>query len=501
VACSRRCTPTRERWRAVIRNPLRHEEQAVNTATAQTGAAASKPRHSNPFGNLSAVRRLVAPAVTRPFAVVETVVFMLVVFGLCWTFDRADPLLLKSGFPWLWFAPFVIGLRYGTLLGLLASAMVVAAWYLLGGSHGEAWPLMFFIGGFLQTVVAGHFGDTWGHRAARASTINDYLNDRLVAITNSHYLMRLSHERLEKDLLSRPTTLRDSITELRRLSVLGESAGEDSDETQGTPMRHLPGAHGLLEFVAQVCQIEVAALFPVLNGQVSTQAAARVGDDFALAPDDELVTHAVSTMSVAHLKSEDIPVAQSQYLVCAPLVSADGQLLAMLVIKRMPFLSLNFDNLQLLLVLLGYYADGVEHADLVAGILAVVPGCPYEFALDLGRLTRLQRDAGIASSMVALAFPRDEAGDSLFEHVIRRRRALDLMWPVQTASQSVLVNLMPATDTTGIDGYLARIETSLSAQFNLDLESARVGVHTLHLGAMDPGPALQRLLKRSGLDV
>lgn len=470
------------------------------TATAQTGAAASKTRHSNPFGNLGAVRRLVAPAATRPFAIVETIVFMLVVFGLCWAFDRKDPLLLNSGFPWLWLAPFVIALRYGTLLGLLASAMTVGAWYLLGASHGQAWPLMFFTGGLLQTVVAGHFGDTWGHRAARASTINDYLNDRLVAITNSHYLMRLSHERLEKDLLSRPTTLRDSITELRRLSVLGESASQDG-ATPPASLRALPGAHGLLEFVAQVCQIEVAALFPVRNGQVGREAAARVGDDFALAPDDELVTHAISTMSVAHLKSEDIPVAQSQYLVCAPLVSADGQLLAVLVIKRMPFLSLNFDNLQLLLVLLGYYADGVEHSGLVQGILAAVPGCPYDFALDLGRLTRLQRDAGIASSMVALAFPRDEAGDSLFEHVIRRRRALDLMWPVQTASQSVLVNLMPATDTTGIDGYLARIEGSLSAQFNLNLETARVGVHTLHLDTMDPGPALQRLLKRSGLDV
>ena len=472
----------------------------MNTATAQTGATASKPRHSNPFGNLGAVRRLVAPAATRPFAIVETVVFMLVVFGLCWAFDRTDPLLLNSGFPWLWLAPFVIALRYGTLLGLLAGAMTVGAWYLLGGSHGEAWPLMFFTGGLLQTVVAGHFGDTWGHRAARASTINDYLNDRLVAITNSHYLMRLSHERLEKDLLSRPTTLRDSITELRRLSVVQESVSQDTTGPSA-PLRALPGAHGLLEFVAQVCQIEVAALFPVRNGRAGGEAAARVGDDFALAPDDELVTHAISTMSVAHLKSEDIPIAQSQYLVCAPLVSADGQLLAVLVIKRMPFLSLNFDNLQLLLVLLGYYADGVEHASLVQGILAAVPGCPYDFALDLGRLTRLQRDAGIASSMVALAFPRDEAGDSLFEHVIRRRRALDLMWPVQTASQSVLVNLMPATDTTGIDGYLARIETSLSAQFNLDLEGARVGIHTLHLGAMEPGQALQRLLKRSGLDV
>ena len=94
------------------------------TATAQTGAAASKPRHSNPFGNLGAVRRLVAPAVTRPFAIVETIIFMLVVFGLCWAFDRTDPLLLNSGFPWLWFAPFVIALRYGTLLGQIGRAHV-----------------------------------------------------------------------------------------------------------------------------------------------------------------------------------------------------------------------------------------------------------------------------------------------------------------------------------------------------------------------------------------
>jgi hypothetical protein len=488
-------------------------------------SAAAKTRTSNPFGNLGRVRRFVMPAVTRPFAIVETVVLIAAVVGISWLADHRDPLLLHAGFPWLWFAPLIVALRYGTLPGLLAGAMLLGAWKLFYPAT-DPWPVMVFVGGLLQTVIAGHFGDTWGHRAARASTINDYLNDRLVAITNSHYLMRLSHERLEKDLLSKPTTLRDSITELRRLSVTPDELGQnaaaasagsahaannsgpaENTEQAGqpgasaAPLRALPGAHGLLEFVAQVCQIEVAALYPVRNGRLGSEAAARVGDDFELAPNDELVTHAIRTMSVAHLKTEDIPAAQSQYLVCAPLVSADGQLLAMLVIKRMPFLSLNFDNLQLLLVLLGYYADGVEHASLVEGILAAVPGCPYDFALDLGRLTRLQRDAGIASSMVALAFPRDEAGDSLFEHVIRRRRALDLMWPVQTASQSVLVNLMPATDTTGIDGYLARIETSLSAQFNLDLESARIGVHTLHLGAMEPGPALHRLLKRSGLDV
>ncbi|KVF35299.1 hypothetical protein WK27_02930 [Burkholderia vietnamiensis] len=49
-----------------------------------------------------------------------------------------------------------------------------------------------------------------------------------------------------------------------------------------------------------------------------------------------------------------------------------------------------------------------------------------------------------------------------------------------------------------IDGYLARIEASLRAQFDADLEGTRIGVHTLHLDNGDPGPTRARLLKRAG---
>ncbi len=477
----------------------------MTSAATQSAADASRTRSSNALGRLGPLRRFIAPAVARPFAIVETAVFIVLVLAVSRVCSPQDPLLLRAGFPWLWFAPLVVALRYGTLLGLFGGALMVAAWK-LGYPPGTPWPVTMFAGGLLQTVVAGHFGDTWGHRARRAATLNDYLNERLVAITNSHYLMRLSHERLEKDLLSKPTTLRDSITELRRLSVgmepplagAADAAGAVAGVERDAPHRALPSVAGMLEFVAQVCQIEVGAVFAVRNDRPATVAVAHVGEAFSLDAGDDLVAHALRTKSVAHLRGEGPEVAQTGYLVCAPLVSADGEVIALLVVRRMPFLSLNFDSLQLLLVLLAYYADGVEHARVVQGILAMVPGCPYDFALDLGRLSRLQRDAGIASSLVALAFPRGEEGDSLFEHVLRRRRALDLMWPLQTASHSVLVNLMPATDTTGVDGYLARIEGSLGAQFGLDMERAHIGVHTLHLGALEPGAALQRLLKRSG---
>ncbi|WP_175233333.1 PelD GGDEF domain-containing protein, partial [Paraburkholderia humisilvae] len=388
-------------------------------------------------------------------------------------------------------------------LGLYAGALLVGAWLVHTHGGDDAWPTMFFTGGLLQTIIAGHFGDIWGARAQRADALNGYLNDRLAALTNSHYLMRLSHERLEKDLLSKPTTLRDSITELRRLSVAhGLELPQTLPRTRETG--EMPGTQELLEFVAQACQIEMAALYPVQSavhgGKVGALALARLGDAFEFDPHDELVVRALETKSVAHLRSDERPHSQTSLLVCAPLVAADGEVLALLAIRRMPFLSLNFDNLQLLLVLLGYYADGVEHSQQVRDILQVVPDCPYDFALDMSRLARLTRSAGIASSLVALVFPHDDAGDSFFEHVMRRRRSLDLLWPIRTDGRSVLINLMPATDETGVDGYLARIEASLRVQFNVDLEGARVGAHTLHLGGGAPGPALRGLLTRSGID-
>ena len=46
------------------------------TAASSTETRESRARTANPLGNLSAVRRFVAPAVAGPFAIVETLLFM-----------------------------------------------------------------------------------------------------------------------------------------------------------------------------------------------------------------------------------------------------------------------------------------------------------------------------------------------------------------------------------------------------------------------------------------
>ncbi|WP_296651088.1 PelD GGDEF domain-containing protein [Paraburkholderia sp.] len=473
----------------------------MDTQTVSPGEQATrKPagrRHlyERSHGNPGRLRSLLAPVARRRFAWVETAVVTIVPLVLSWLVNRADPLVLNSGFPWLWLIPTLVALRYGVAPGL-TSALLFALTWVFAYPAGTPWPTPFFVGGGVLVILTGHFADTWNVRADRANAVNDYLNERLTALTDNHYLLRLSHERLERDLLTRPTTLRDSIHELRQLAA-GNAADAARSEPDTAARAALPGTARLVEFIARSCQIEVAALYPVHNGKLGLTPLATAGEPFDLDAADPLPALALSTGQLAHLKSADGAVRDSRYIACAPLISATGETRALLVVQRMPFLSLNHDNLQLLFVLLGYYGDGLEYARATRELIEAVPGCPTDFGLEYGRLVRLHQRSGVASSVVALAFPRDEARDSLFEHVLRRGRSADLAWTLQTPQRSVLLNLMPLADATGVSGYLTRIESNLRNQFDTDFERAHIGVHTLFVTGASGNTNLAELLQRA----
>ena len=445
----------------------------------------SKARKSDPKGSVGLYGRLFAPAATRPASIIEVIVGMILVFGVCYLIRPGDPLLLGINFPWIWLAATVFALRYGALLGVLAGLCVALAWLVFYGDAGAAaFPAMFFVGGLTQLVITGHFCDVWANRANRLQSVNNYLNDRLVSITNNHYLLRVSRERLERDLLSKPSTLRDAVGYLRSLSA---------SNVQSDP---LPNAQSMLEFAALSCQIGVASIFPVTRNGLAQQAIASVGERFELNADDPLLRECVEKRALAHLRHIDAQ--ESAYLACVPIIAASDQMTGVLVVRRMPFLSLNFDNLQLLLVLLNYYADGIEQQAVVTQVQKVVAECPYDFALELGRLAHMRQVSGVHSSLVALVFPRGTIGDSLFDQVVRQRRTLDLLWAFSTEQTQVVVVLMPLTDENGIDGYLLRIESNLKTQFDTDLAQAHVAVHSAAVDDAAPGVGLEKLLVRCG---
>jgi hypothetical protein len=396
-----------------------------------------------------------------------------------------DALGLGGQFPWLLLMPALLALRYGTVAGLFAGTLVVAAWFLraaLGADGPAAFPQQYFLGGLVMVLGCGQFSDVWHDRLRRVREVNHYLTERLGALTRSHFLLQLSHQRIEHELLVRPVTLRDLLGELRAIT------GRESDA--------LAGGAFVLQLLSQSCELESASLH-AMDGRLPRQEpSARLGEAGALVLDDPLVCAALEQDRLAHVQSDQAAASASRYLVCAPVESSNRESLGLLAVERLPFFALNQENLQLLAVLLGYWADGLVARRLMRPVLALRGDCPPEFALEVVRLHALRRQADIESALVAFVFEADTATANLAGQIRRMPRSLDLVWEIETPKRRVMIHLLALAGPAAIEGFLARIEGMLQSQFDTGLAHAHIGVQVAQFTEAEPEWTLDDLLTR-----
>jgi polysaccharide biosynthesis protein PelD len=422
------------------------------------------------------------PLRRRSAALLETLVASLVLVMVGHLRSPGDPLQTHADLPWIWLAPAVLALRHGTLAGIGSAGLLVVAALLSDDGHlAAAFPsAAFFMVGVALTLAAGQFGDLWAARARQARAARVDHAERQSVRTKHAFLLRLSHERLEQDVQARPATLREAFRRLRAL------ARDDAPAQAALP---LPGAARFLDTVAQACRLDRAALYGWRDGSLIRTPLAAVGEPFEVDPTDALVREALDTGKFARAQ----PGSRARHFACVPLIDATGVPVGVLVIEHMPFLAQTRDNLQFLLTMCGYYADGLRHAPLTRALRGV---CPYDFALDYARLARLYDVTGIESSLVAIVFERGRVGRMCREHVLRMHRSLDAQWARPGATADMVLTLMPLTGGGTMDGYLARMEESLRAQFGVRYDDAGIRVATTRVGSGDPVAALGAFLAR-----
>ena len=418
-----------------------------------------------------------------------------------------DPLLFQASFPWLWFAPLLVALRYGVLPGLLAAMVLLLDWlvcHFLGIYGAQDFPRSHFFGGLLLTLFAGEFADVWRDRLLRIDETNLYLVERLSGLTRRHLLLNLSHDRLEQEMLARPGSLRDALVRLRT-AVFEQQAGQAVAHAGGA--HAVPGVEALLHLLAQYVNIEAAALYACHGA--TTQGAGSpgalrleapvgsLGEHVALGAHDALLKLAQESGQLAHVAGDDLSLErQSSQLIVAPLMTSDERLIGVLAVSKLPFFSLNVENLQMLSVVLAYYADCVAAAPLTLSIRQELPALPVSFAEELARLAHMQQKFHITSQLLVLGF-RGEHQQDIAAELQRIKRGLDLYWqpPAAADDHSQLVILLPFASHAARLGYLQRIDGWLQARFGAGLDGLHIEVRAHGFTQGEPLAALKRMLQ------
>lgn len=444
-----------------------HREQPDQRQTRSVGGASLS---AAPLG------KLVATDVRPGTVLIETVLLPLLMLVLGFWLSPDDPLWVHGHFQWAWLAPVLVALRHGPLPGLGAGAVLLLAWLGFNHDQDDVFPQAFFLGGAIIVMLVGQFSSMWMARTRRAETVQKYLHQQMEHLVRQYYLLRLSHDRLEQELIGRPMSMRDALKSLRGL---GEGAAD---------------AQTLLELVAQYCQISAATLYRKDGLGLATEPLATIGHAISLLPNDPLVRQALETRRLCHVAQVSAVEQGSHYLVAAPLLDLGGEVYGLLLVDDMPFFSVKEENLQTINLLLGYYSDGLSMRTLAQPLQQVVPDCPQAFAFEMQRLWNMQARAGVPSVIVALEFSSQAVARNLPQQMLRLRRLVDESWLITGHARQVLVVLMPLGDAGTAEGFLVRMENWIQQKEGCSLAAAGVFPHQFLLSEAAPLAMLQRLI-------
>ena len=381
-----------------------------------------------------------------------------------------DPLIFTGGLRWSIVVVLVVALRYGSLLGSVGMLTLVGLWFLCkaaGLYPGMPFPELTFLGGYIIVLITGEFADMWRVRLMRAESEAGYALERLRNLTQRHVLLRLSHDRLEENLLVKPYTVRDALLRLRDVVM------KESDQ------QALPGGEELLNLLAEYCQLQRGGLYQVNNGRTVPEAVALLGDNRPLDRRDRMFRHALDHRVLTHVQSgESMEGYLGHYWVCAPVISSGDELIGVVVVERMPFLSMHEENLQLFGLLLSFYADVVHGGPVIEELRQRWPDLPPVFGREIEALRRLAEARKVDTSVLLLRPDGSERSQQIVDALNRRRRAMDDYWWADP-ERHLLVLLMPTTGRFGFESYLRRIEEWLKEDYGMDT-LAQAGIDYTH---------------------
>lgn len=399
----------------------------------------------------------------RSNALVESVILSTALMLVCFYFSNQDPLLLHASFPWVWLLPILIGLRYGLLGSSISIAIYVFVMYLTVRYRYFDWSSyrIWFLGGLITTIICNEYNSYWHRKQYKIIKKSDYLANRLESLSRAYSAMRISHDRLEESLITKPVTLRGAIADLRTVLTQHQGQLTESSATQ------------LMAILANTSMIGKAGLYVFDKKHLNPQPIGSIGQAAPLVTNDILVTRCLEShhtfyVAINTLDENDV----SHYLAVVPMMTADNHLLGLLAVTELPFSGMTDESLRIMTLLMAYFADEIYATKESKAIIDIYPDCPSFFAAELLRLHHLYKISGIDSTLFTYTFHNDKQGHRLRKTIKQQIRGVDVYWERESDKDLQLLILMPLTLNGMVQAYIARISSKIKMEFNYSLQDS-----------------------------
>ncbi len=371
------------------------------------------------------------------YAYLEAIVLMSLFFFIGYMTNPADVCMLEHKLSLLTIILTIITLFHGISSGLVAIMMLGVA---MNVAY-EQFLYQDFLNEFVLVLIFGEFHYYWNRTISKHSAEVVFTKLKLSELSTAFYMLKISHDQVEKSYVLKPMSLRNSIRTIK------DNFYQGKDEESYT---------GFLSLLQKTLHIDKAYLTVVHQGHaLETKAKTHALDTV---DERDLMIQDVFAKKMPIYASSDDRFSQSKYLAVIPAL-IEEEVVGLFVIEKMPFMSFNKDNLISVSILLTYLFDELYKINIVKNMGSFFLNFQENFRFELYRLYTLHQTYKIGSTVLVIKSFNKLNTHLLTEQITKSLRSLDIMSHMTLDEKDTIAILFPFSDVSSAQSFVERINT------------------------------------------
>ncbi len=407
------------------------------------------------------------------YAYLETLTIVAMYLLVGYLINEKDICILHHDISYILILLSIITLFHGFENGLLAlGVLALAMWFFY-----PIFEYIEFLVALMMTMIFSEFHYYWTKRIKEAEISANYRGTKLDELTKSFYTLKISHDQLEKNYVVKPMSIRNSVEQIinqNKIITKDKSIDDKNEQYYRNFLLLLEKSFSVTSgLILYKNDSTDDLLFSEETSSISYNSNSK---HYALDEvfKDYLVDKALNNKQTIYVSDESGDPGlnsggNSQYIAVIPSIQ-DGQVISMLVIETMPFMSFNRENLTSIAILLEYFSLEILASNKLATIdkLSIVEN--KEFRYEFSRLEHIYKKFNVNSIVLVLRLKSELQITRIYDIIVKMLRSLDMVARVDAQGIYYIVFLFPLHDKSAALGYLARlvsfIEEEQDKKFN-----------------------------------
>jgi len=398
--------------------------------------------------------------IVHEHAYLETFIIVTTYLVLGYLIDPQDICMLNGEISYILILLAIITLFHGFENGVLSMTIIAfAMWF-----NYPSFEYTEFLVALMMTMIFSEFHYYWTQKIKEAEINSTYRGNKLDELSKAFYSLKISHDQLEKNYVIKPMSIRHSIEYIIEKNREINESENVFDKNREYYLSFL----GLLEksFNVQNALIlykhadDKEKLIDEKNAYLAYTSKSSKYDIEDIV-NDYLVDRAISRHTPIYISDQNgEPTINSNYnseFIGAIPALIENNVVCVLIIKKMPFMSFNRENLTSISILLEYFSIEIRKKHVLRNSNEISIVQDEEFRFEYARLRHLYKDFKTGSINLVIRVDNEVQATRIYEKVDKMLRSLDMVTMIENNEMYYIILMFPLHDKAAALGYLNRL--------------------------------------------